>query len=654
VAAQHRTVCGRAAHSPRNTPERRLSIYSRAVLAALVLLAASALLVAARALDDRSALERAMAAALLFPAFVIGLVELLSPFGLIGAIPFLVGAGALMLAALALAGDDGRDAIWGDLLALRDTLTEIARQPIRLAACGVGLTSITLAILASYLLVPWSWDGLGYHLPFAFDAITEGTLRPVASSAPYVNTYPHLGDVFLIGYRLSLLDGTFVELVQLAYVPLLVLAIASWARRAGVPTGRALSLGMLVLALPAVALQLAANYVDVIYAALAVATFVYATGPMDPRSLALFAVAAGLTLGTKPSAPPLVTLACLVVLVRAGRRGRIGDAVLACVGVVAIGAWKYVENLARFGNPIWPVSIELGPIHVHGLATMGEIAGMGLLPPMRDSGWLARIFASWTTVFPDRYVYDMRVGGFGPLFALVLVPAAIASIVAAIRSTRFRSRARVVAIGVGLLAAATLATPGAYWARYTLAVPSALLVLALASSEAVTPRVRAIGDALAVIAASVGLLLAVPGYTVGGPSLAAMMTMSPDEREHAYGADSYEGRFADVRALVGRGESALYDRGFGLAGRLYPLDGRARIEYVADDPATADELIALVDREHARIIAVTEPPVRPTADLARSRPDRFRFLFGYPDADGAPCGLFEVLPRSHAGSTTPP
>jgi hypothetical protein len=634
------------------------AIDSSAVFAALVLLAAAALLVAARVWDDRSALERATVAALLFPALVIALVELLSLFSLIGPIAFLVGAGALMLGALALAGDAGRDTIAEDLVCLRETLVEMPRHPTRLAAVLVGLTSIALAIVASYLLVPWSWDGLGYHLPFAFDAIGEGTMRPIASAMPYVNSYPHLGDVFLIGYRLSLLDGTFIELAQLGFVPLLVLSIASWARRAAVPTGRALALGMLVLAVPAIALELAANYVDVMYAALALATFFYAAGATDPRSLALFAIAAGLALGTKPSAPPLVALACLVVLVRAGRRGRIGDAVLACVGVLAIGAWKYVENVARFGDPVWPVGISVGPIQIPGLATMDEIASMGLGEPMRGYGWLARIFASWTTVFPDRYVYDMRVGGFGPLFALVLVPAAIATVVAAIRSERFRARARVVGIGVSLLALVTLATPGAYWARYTLAVPAALLVLAMASSEAVTPRTRSIGDALAVIAAALGLWLSIPGFTDGGPSIPALMTMSADEREHAYGADSYEGRFADVRALVRRGDAALYDSGFGLAARLYPLDGRGRIEYVEHDPATADELVALVDREHARIIAVTEPPVRPTADLARSRPDRFRFLFGYPDSDGAPCGLFEVLPPPHlpsrAGSAAPP
>lgn len=625
------------------------------MLAALVLLAGSALLTVARALADRSALERATAASLLFPAYTIALVELLSPFGLIGQIPFLVASGALLLATLAIAGDDGREVLEDDFTALRETLGEIARRPTRLGACLVGIGAVSLATFAAYLLVPWAWDGLGYHLPFAFDAIAEHTMRPIASSAPYVNCYPHLGDVFLIGFRLSLLDGTFVELAQVAFAPLLVTSIALWVRRAGVPTSRGLALGMLVLGIPAFALQLAANYVDVIYAALAVATFAYATGPVDTRSLGLFAVSAGLALGTKPSAPPLCALACLVLCVRAQRRGRLGEAVLATGAVLAIGSWKYVENVAVHGNPIWPVGVRLGPIAVPGLATMDELASMGLRPPMRDHGWLERLFESWTTVFPDRYVYDMRVGGFGPLFALVLVPAAVASVVAAYRSERFRVRVRVVGIGVAALALTTLASPGAYWARYTLAVPAALLVLALAATQTLPERLRAIGDGTAVLATAIGLGLAIPGYTLGGPSLIALASMDASSREQAFGLDEYEGRFAEARGLVRRGEAVLYDGGFGLAGRLYPLDGRGRVVFVAEDPTSADALIALVDRERARVIAVTRPPVRETAALAQSRPDRFRWLFDYPDADGAPCSLFEVLPPgAGVGSGAPP
>jgi hypothetical protein len=624
------------------------------VLFALALLAASALLAVTRALDGRSALERAAAAALVFPALVIGLVELLSLVHLIAPIPFLVGAGAILLATLAIAGDEGREAIEDDLVAFRETLGVIARHPTRLGACLVGLAAIVLATFASYLLVPWAWDGLGYHLPFAFDAISEGTMRPIASSAPYVNTYPHLGDVFLVGFRLSLLDGTFVELAQMCFAPLLVLGVALWARRFGVPTSRGLALGMLLLAMPAVALQLAANYVDVIYCALAVATFAYASGPMDSTSLVLFAIAAGLTLGTKPSAPPLVAVACILVLVRTWQRSRIGEGVLAVGGTLAIGAWKYVENLALRGNPIWPVQLDLGPIHVPGLATMDELASMGLRAPMRDHGWAQRLFESWTTVFPDRYVYDMRVGGFGPLFALVLLPAAIATLVAAIASAGFRARVARAAGPMALLAVVTLATPGAYWARYTLAVPAALMVLALVASQGLPDRVRALGDGLASMLAALALALAVPGFSFGGPSLWQLASMDATTREHTFGLDEYEGRFADARALVGSGEAFAYDGGFGLAGRLYPLDGRGRVVFLDHVPESADALVAYVDEQHARVIAVTEPPLRPTAELARSRPDRFRWLFLYPDADGAPCSLFEVLPPRAAGSTAQP
>lgn len=624
------------------------------MLAALVLLAGSALLVVTRWLEDRTALERAAAASLLFPALVVGLVELLSVFGLIGAIPFLVGSGVLLLAALAIAGDDGRDVIEDDFLALRFALQEIVTRPTRLAAMLAGLASVSLAVFASYLLVPWSWDGLGYHLPFAFDALSEGRLRPIPSSISYVNAYPHLGDVFLVGYRLSLLDGTFIELAQLAFAPLLVLSIALWARRAGVPTSRAIALGMLVLAIPSLALQLSANYVDVMYAALATAAFVHASGELDGRSLALFAVAAGLALGTKPSAPPLFAVACALVLARAWRASRTGEAVLAIAAALAIGSWKYVENMALHGNPIWPVELHLGPVSMPGLTTMDALASSGLRPPMRDHGWLRRVFESWTTVFPDRYAYDMRVGGLGPLFTLVLLPTAIATGVAAIWSERFRVQARAIALPVALLSLVTLASPGAFAARYTFALPAALLAFAMVASQVLPQRMRAVGDLVAAALTAVGLVLALPGYSLDGPSLFTLASMDERAREHTFGLDEYEGHFADARALVRRGEAIAYDAGFGLPGRLYPLDGRARVLFLDHEPEDADALVRFVDEAHVRVIALTEPPSRATAELARARPDRFTLLFTYPDQDGAPCALFEVRPVAVAGSGAPP
>jgi hypothetical protein len=611
------------------------------VLAALVLLAGCALLGVARFMSDRTALERATAAALVWPALAIGLVELLSPFGAISAIPFLVGSGACVLAALALAGDPGRDLLGRDLSALARALRTIAKSPPHALAALVGLASVALAMLSAYLFVPWAYDALGYHLPFVYDALAEGTLRTVPTHIPYVNAYPHLGDVFFIAFRLSLLDGTFIELAQLPFALLAVLSITLLARRAGTPTRRALALAMLFLGVPAVALQLAADYVDVAYASLVLAAFAFASGPLEPRSLALFALALGLAIGTKPSAPPMALLASVYVLALGHRQRKLGEAVLALAAAVAIGAWKYVENLAVHGNPVWPVELTLGPIVLEGRSSVAELAAMGLGEPMRSHGWARRIFDSWTTVFPDRYVYDMRAGGFGPIFAFVLFPAAVATLVASRTSRSIASRAATVALPVVLICVATLASPGAYWARYTIALPAALLVLAVASSEALSARMRFIGDSVASILGALGLVLAIPGYTVDAPSMFTFVSMSAEEREASFGVTFDEGDFQRARALVGRGESFAYDASYGLPGRLYPLDGRGRVVFLDHAPESADALVEFVETERVRALAIGEMPFAHTADLARMRPDRFTELFRCPEEE--PCSVFAVI-----------
>ena len=79
---------------------------------------------------------------------------------------------------------------------------------------GVGAVALLLPVLAGALLVPWSWDGLGYHLPIVHDALAEGTLRWVPSPGYFINCYPHLVDVFFVAFRLPFEDDTFVDLGQ--------------------------------------------------------------------------------------------------------------------------------------------------------------------------------------------------------------------------------------------------------------------------------------------------------------------------------------------------------------------------------------------------------------------------------------------------------
>jgi phosphatidylserine/phosphatidylglycerophosphate/cardiolipin synthase-like enzyme len=603
-------------------------------------LTVAAIVLAAALAPEARGSERAVVAAVLVPALSIGLVYGLSAMDAITPLAWSVSS-VLVSASVAFAlGPRARSTVLGDAAVLWQTARGVGASSVLCATAATGAASVGLATLAAGLLEPWAWDALGYHLPIVHDALQSRTLREVPTSVVYVNAYPRLVDVFFVAWRLGLRDETWVELGQLPFTAVGVSAIAALARRAGVEREHALAGAFLWLALPIVMLQLATAYIDLAVGALCLATFVLVTAPLRGRAELVAGLAAGLLLGSKPSAPPLVAVALATLLLRCAREQRLGRAVLGCLLALSIGGWKYLENLREHANPIWPVELSLGPIRFAGKVGMAELTASNLPEPYRSMGWLARLASSWTAQ-PERWVFDMRIGGFGPLFTFGLLPAALVIALATLRRPMLRAALRPIVLPIGLVVAATLATPAAYWSRYTLAVPGALLALVLAGLRELRPRAQAAVAIAAIGLATTGFALSWRGLAEGGPSLLELLALSPQERVTAYAIDGQEADWRAARLRIREGEAFGYDWCLGLPGRLARRDGRGRIAFLSDTRVRFEPLLEWIEQERVRVVALEEGPGR-AAELARAHPERFEELFvsGYPDWQ--PCVVFAV------------
>ncbi|MDQ3036881.1 MAG: hypothetical protein M3Y87_31095 [Myxococcota bacterium] len=610
------------------------------VLVAFGALLLAASLIAARLLPEATRLERACGAAVLVPALAIGIVHVLGAISAIATLPWIAATLLVALAALAIGGTAAWAVIWDDLVAAREGLRQLRTQGTAIAAFAIGAAAVGLAAAATYLLVPWAWDSLGYHLPIVHDALQTGTLRHVPASVVYIDVYPRLIDVFFVAWRLSLGSDTWIELGQLPFALGGVIAIATIAERAGVPAWRGLALGALWLAVPVVMLELASAYVDVAVGGLALLAFALATSSARPGMLLIAGVAIGVLLGSKPSAPPIAAVAMATLIVRAGRAGTWRWGVLGCAVAAAIGVWKYVENIREWHNPIWPAHVTLGShVLLPGKANMAELAASGLREPYLSQGWLGRLISSWTAM-PDAYVYDMRIGGFGPLFTFALLPLALALPFAVMRSRALRETVRAVGLPVLLIVLATLASPGAFWARYTIAIPGALLALAIAITGALPARWRSASELGAVALTALGIGLSSHGFTDGGPSLLELARMSPERRISAHALDAQEADWQRARDRVGPGEAFGYDWSFGLAGRLWRSDGRGRVVFLDRTTIAGDELLAWARRERVRVVVLGEGPSG-AADTARAMPEHFVELFRSDYPEWQPCAVFE-------------
>jgi hypothetical protein len=509
----------------------------------------------------------------------------------------------------------------------------VLRDAPNAVACllvGVPLACALAALSASALLETWAWDSLGYHLPLVHDVVQTGRLRVVPGRLAFIETYPRFVELFFAGFRVLLGHERFVDFGQIAFVPLLCAAPCRVARRLGASSFDALAFALAPLALPVVYMQCASNYVDVAYAALLFAGLSYLVDAATTAEETLAGTFLGLALATKPTAPVALAVGVTVsliarVLMRAPlRRTLLAHARIALLAT-AIGAKVYVENVLRFGNPVWPMSLHLGPWHLPGTMEPHDVFDQGLSAAQREWGWAARVAFSWFHA-PAGYVYDQRFGGFGPVFGYALLPLLVVALVRV-------PRARVLACVVG---AATLAQGGAFIARYTMALPMLAFALAPAALESLRPSLRDAGKSLVIALLAVGAILGGDGFTDGGPSLASLARMTPRARAARVSVDVRGAEWFDVRAELRPGDAFAFDGSVGLTGLGFRADGQSRLLYVGDEAPTGAALDAAVDTERVQFLAVHR-------DRADALGPRFVRRFA---CDVDPCMVFEVRPRT--------
>jgi len=558
--------------------------------------------------------ERLLAGGLLTTALIVVIVALL---GTIGLLTTRVLAMTLVVSAVAV------------VVAVR-----VRRSPWRLpwrAAVSletaplllVATAAVAFAVMAAYYLPVWQWDALAYHLPYVNLVLQNGTFADVPPDVPFLSTYPHVVEWAFTAWRALLPDDRLVDLAQLPFGLLGSLAIATTAHRQGARPDHAVAAGAAWLTLPAVFLQLPTNYIDVASQALLLTAVAFVLSPLDRTRVLLAAVAIGLFLGTKPHAPigAAILLAVLTVLaVRAGLRVMVP---VAWIVAAALGAQSHVVNVVRHANPVWPVRVDLGPLHLPGAIRMADLLNAGA--PRTQSNVFARVAESWSTIVPPLPLFDMRIGGLGLIF-LVALP------FAAVRAVRTRSPA------VALCFAAALATPDPAVARYVLGFAGLTLAFAMPVIE--HPRLRsgwraAVLGALALAAAG-NLVIAYPGLVGFGPGLRDYVHMTQAQRQQAIGADGPPTAYLDAIAHVDDGEVTVLDYSAELPYLAWPFDLSRRAVFVpvAADYATAERIVLAPD---VAMLIVGDDTI--AGSVARRHPAQFVPQFRC-RAGWAPCTVY--------------
>lgn len=512
------------------------------------------------------------------------------------------------------------------VLARRRGAAPSLRLPRLVDASSVGFVLVlgaaaVLVVAAAALLPIWHYDALGYHLPFVNLVLQDGSSSAVPFELSYVGSYPHAIEWVFVAMRATLPDDRLFDLAQAPFAAVGALAIFGFAKRLGARSQLAFCAAVAWVAMPAVLLQIPTNYIDVAAASAYLLAAFFLTRPVvDAPSLLAAGAAMGLFLGSKPSAPLGVTLLGLVLVLRAAKVSRWGMAALACGAALLLGGESYLRGLIEHGNPVWPVEVRLGPLHMPGSESLDAVLSSGPATEHARGGTLpARVADSWTRLYATP-VFDMRVGGLGPLCLLALPIAALGLV---------RRRAWLLAV---LVVGAAL-SPDPAVCRYILALPAIALAISAAELERASSTVRVVSGWAAATLACVSLVHAAPGLHGEGPSLAAYPGMTPSEREVAVGADGRPDTFVTMRNRLGEGETVAFDATLDLPYLLWRPDLSTRAVYLPRE-ASAEDLLRRIERERVRFVVIADDGA-----LAREAGSRLAPLFR---CKSAPCSAYEV------------
>lgn len=463
------------------------------------------------------------------------------------------------------------------------------RLPV-LALIGLGVwTALWILWLPTI-----DWDGQWYHLPIAFSRYQTASLESIPSYWPhFITGYPEVGELLILWPALWLHHAWLSDGVQYAFLVFGAVATYSLGRKLCFARDACLWGATAWAYTPIVVLQARSAHVDLMVAALFLIGLNFVVmRPSSWLATGLVAASAGLLGGIKYGA--LIYSAVLGALwfwivgrptLRRMKTRRWLIYVVLWVVVSAVGWAWYTISAARYGNPVWPLDISVGPVHLAGPLTIQWQDG-NMHTPLEIIG-----LPKWQQFVPvwleidNRYLYAAAANGFGPQWWTIGLP----GIVFWLFHRGDRDAWWLVGASVLILAV----SPWAWQTRYVMFLPA---VGALGMSSVLTYATRW-GKTLVRLLLTVSLFY-IAVLTFDSPTWAGTIrrhALLPLEWRRATFSPAMDGAFRWLDQNTRQPARIGYGGRLGLIGMLWGEDLRHRVFYVdSQDIESADYLVAVI------------------------------------------------------------
>jgi len=336
---------------------------------------------------------------------------------------------------------------------------------------------VSLVLFSRTLLLatndPLSWDDYNYHLGFIADIVETSQLRPFEYTHTFTTSFPH--NYELLGYwTISIFrNDFFVESINILFIYLIQKKL-----KVGEVIARYTSLG--IFAIPMILILIHSLKVDMslscIFTAL-VAIILHWNLKENLKIIKfiVIAIGIGLLIGIKTTGVlfviALIPIIAGVILTTFHLRKdkkviltivkRIS--ILSLVSIIILGSFWYVRSYVVFKNPIYPMEVNIGPIHLPGewkdlsLLTDAPIKlADKSLPEILYFVWMEK--ADWYGIM---YSVDSKITGTGPAWIILLFPSIIICLLISVKN-----RLLLAIIGVYLIIFAL--SPGKWVTNYSI------------------------------------------------------------------------------------------------------------------------------------------------------------------------------------------
>lgn len=323
-----------------------------------------------------------------------------------------------------------------------------------IASAGVVCASYLLGAINLCTSFPQGSDALTYHLPVAVRWLQEGSLQLPASHA-WRFSLPGNGEILMM---LALATGkqSLAPIFNWASCALLVICLFVLSRRfTSCANQHALIVVLVALSIPIVFFQTFSAYVDLFGTACllsALALFLHRHSQAQPSEtlseqlpastetkklsmpvLAVAAMAAGLSFGTKPIYYVYCGLFFLMALITLWRERRTQGvpfpalAALLALGMLLPSSFWFLRGWVEAGNPVFPIQVKVGThVMLPGYAPSEITTARDKMNFVdREAEWAVYLWTEWVREagsFPSSY---NEVSGAGGAFA-TFVPLGIA------------------------------------------------------------------------------------------------------------------------------------------------------------------------------------------------------------------------------------